>query len=186
MRFALDPDQQGFGDARLADARLTREQHNATLTGFGLIPPAQQQVHLLLATNKWGERASAPRVEPTDASRLTAHLPRLQRLRQFVALVGGKRAAVEHGTHQAPRAGRNNDLARRCHGLQLGRQVRRLADRDALSRVATPLLLANNDQPGGYTDARPQRHRGRGLQRADRIEDGDAGAHRLLGVVFMS
>ena len=96
MRLALDPSQQAFSDARLANARLTREQHNATLAGLGLIPPAQQQVHLLLATNEWGQRASAPRVEPADASRLTAHLPRLQRLRQSVALVGSERAAIEH------------------------------------------------------------------------------------------
>ena len=63
---------------------------------LGLIPTAQQQLHLLLPANERGQRARAPRLEPADAGRLAAHLPRLHRLRQSLQLVGTERAAVEH------------------------------------------------------------------------------------------
>ena len=153
---------------------------------LGLIPTAQQQLDLLLPANERGQRARAPRLEPADAGRLAAHLPRLHRLRQPLHLVGTERAAVEHPPHQPPRAGRDNDLARRRHGLQPRRQVRRLADRNTLPCVAGPRLLADDNEPGGDADARLKGHAGRGLQRADRVEDGKAGAHGLLGVMLMS
>ena len=49
MRLALEPDQQAFSDARLADAGLTGEQHDPPFAELGLIPAAQQQVDLLAA-----------------------------------------------------------------------------------------------------------------------------------------
>ena len=153
---------------------------------LGLIPTAQQQLDLLLPANERGQRARAPRLEPADAGRLAAHLPRLHRLRQSLHLDGTERAAVEHPPHQPPRAGRDHDLAGRCRGLQLRRQVWRLADRNMLPCVAGPQLLADDNQPGGDADARPKGHVGSGLQRADRVEDGEAGAHGLLGVMLMS
>jgi hypothetical protein len=76
-------------------------------------------------------------------------------------------------------------ISRRCHGLQLRCQVRRLADRNTLPCVAAPALLADNHQPRGYADARPRKHIDSGLRQAVRIEDRDRGAHRLLGVMFM-
>ena len=49
MRLALEPDQQAFSDARLADAGLAGEQHDPPLAELGLIPTAQQQLDLLAA-----------------------------------------------------------------------------------------------------------------------------------------
>ena len=187
MRLALEPGQQAFRDARLADAGLAREQHDPTLAELGLIPTAQQQLHLLLPANERRQRARAPRLEPADAGRLAAHLPRLHRLRQPLHLDGTERAAVEHPPHQPPRAGRDHDLAGRCDGLQPRRQVWRLADRRVLPvcrRLAE--LIADDNEPGGDADARLKGHVGSGLQRADRVEDGKAGAHGPLSVMFMS
>ena len=79
MRLALKPGQQAFGDARLADAGLAGKQHDPAFAALGLVPPAQQQLHLLLAANQRGQRVRAPRLEPADAGRLAAHLPRLHR-----------------------------------------------------------------------------------------------------------
>ena len=63
MRLALEPRQQGFGNTRLADAGLAREQHDPPLAELGLIPAAQQQIDLLLPANEWRQRArrAAPR-----------------------------------------------------------------------------------------------------------------------------
>ena len=53
------------------------------------------------------------------------------------------------------------------------------------TRVAGLRLLADDNQPGGDADARLKGNAGGGLQRTDRIEDGDAGAHGLLGVMLI-
>jgi hypothetical protein len=82
-----------------------------------------------LPANEWGQRARAPRLEPVDTSLLAAHPPRLRRLRH--ALVGIERTTIEHAPHQPTRAGRDNDLVRRCHCLQPRRQDWRLAYRNA-------------------------------------------------------
>jgi hypothetical protein len=118
MRFALEPDQQTFSDARFADAGLAREHHDPTLADLGLIPTAQQQLDLLVPTNERRQRARAPRLEPADVDRFAAHLPRLHRLRQPLHLVGTERAAVEHPSHQPPRAARDYHLTGRCYRLQ--------------------------------------------------------------------
>jgi hypothetical protein len=52
MRLGLEPDQQAFSDARLADAGLAGEQHDPPLAEFGLIPAAQQQFDLLPPANE--------------------------------------------------------------------------------------------------------------------------------------
>src|SRR5204862_4196329 len=66
------------------------------------------------------------------------------------------------------------------------RQVWRPADRNALSCVAGPQPLADDNQPGGDADARLKGHVGTSLQHADRVEDGKAGAHGLLIVMLIS
>jgi hypothetical protein len=183
MRLVREHDQQVFGDARFADAGLAGEQHDPTLTELGLIPTAQQQLGLLLAANQPGQRARAPRLEPADPGGLAAHLPGL--LRPPLQVVGTELPAFEHPSHQPPGAGCDHDRAGRRYGLQPRRQVRRLADRNALRRVAGPRLLADDNLPRGDADARLNGHAGRGLHRADRIEDGKTGAHGLLSVMLV-
>ncbi len=51
--------------------------------------------------------------------------------------------------------------------------------------VAGPYLLADDNQPGGYADARLKGHVGSDLQRANRIENGKAGAHGPLCVMLI-
>ncbi len=186
LPFALKPLQQIFGDARLADAGLAREQHDLALAAPGLIPTAQQPVDLLLPADQRRKGAHAPRLEPADAGYVAAHLPRLDGLRQSSDPDDAERVAVEHPPHQPTRAGGDHHLARRCRGLQQRRHVWRLADRNALSSVAGPQRLPDNNQPRGDADARLKGHSGSDLQPADRVEDGKAGAHGLLGVMLMS
>src|SRR5215218_11312762 len=81
-RLVFEPDQEGFGNARLADAGLSGEQHDPSFAELGLVPTAQQQLDLLLPADECGLRAGATRFESADAGRFAAHLPRLDRLRQ--------------------------------------------------------------------------------------------------------
>ena len=185
MRLALEPGQQAFDDARLADAGLAGEQHDPALAALGLLPTAQQQFHLLLAANERRQRARAPRLEPAHAGRLAVHLPRLHGLRQPVHRDGAEGAAVEHPPHQPPRAGGDHHRAGRRRGLQPRRKTGRLADRDTQLCVAGRRLLADDDQARGDADTRLKRHGGRDLQRADSVENGKAGAHGALGIMLI-
>src|SRR5262249_32281386 len=63
MGLAFDSGQQAFGDTRLADAGLAGEQYDSPLARLGLLPTAQQQVHLFPAADKRSNCASAPRLE---------------------------------------------------------------------------------------------------------------------------
>src|SRR5947207_254135 len=46
--------QQVFSDARLADAGLAAEQHDSAFAALRLVPPAQQQVDLLVPADERG------------------------------------------------------------------------------------------------------------------------------------
>ena len=83
------------------------------------------------------------------------------------------------------RLGRDHEGVGLGQRLQARRQVRRLADRGVLLRHAFADEIADHDHAGGDADARLQGHARSGLQRADRIEDGEPRAHRALGVVLV-
>src|SRR5581483_7061800 len=134
-RLALEPGQQAFGNAGLANPGLAREQYDPTLAVLRLVPTTQQQVHLLLPANQRRQRARPPRLEAADAGSLSPHLPGGPRRQQSVELVVRERATVDHPANKAPRAGRNDDRAGCCDGLQLRCQVWRIADCDRLARL---------------------------------------------------
>ena len=67
--------------------------------------------------------------------------------------------------------------------LQPGGEVRRLADDPALLRRARADQIADHDEPAG--DAEPHVQRLRRREPADRVDDGEPGADRPLGVVLM-
>ncbi len=48
------PLQRGLGEARFADAGLTRYQHDRAVAAFYLLPAAHQQLDLLIAAEQWG------------------------------------------------------------------------------------------------------------------------------------
>ena len=49
MRLGLEPLQQRSREARLADARLAGDQHDAPFAGLGLLPAPHQQIELLVS-----------------------------------------------------------------------------------------------------------------------------------------
>ena len=67
--------------------------------------------------------------------------------------------------------------------LQPGGKVRRLADDPALLCGTLADQIADHDEPAG--DAEPHVQRLRRREPADRVDDGEPGAHRPLGVVLM-
>src|SRR5215467_2542143 len=47
------PLQHGLGEARFADARLTRYQHDRAIAAFYLLPTAHQLLDLFIAAEQW-------------------------------------------------------------------------------------------------------------------------------------
>src|ERR1700757_3589839 len=47
------PLQRGLGEARFADAGLTRYQHDRAMAAFYLLPAAHQQLDLLITAEQW-------------------------------------------------------------------------------------------------------------------------------------
>jgi hypothetical protein len=55
--FALDGVDDGFGDARFADAGFAAEQDDLAFAGLGLLPALDQQREFLVAADQRGDAA---------------------------------------------------------------------------------------------------------------------------------
>jgi hypothetical protein len=55
MRLGVQAFFKCRGDARLAEARLARDQYDLAVARLGARPPAQQQVDLFVAANQRGQ-----------------------------------------------------------------------------------------------------------------------------------
>src|SRR5258708_38111836 len=74
MRLAGNPLGQRRGQARLSDARLAREQDDATLAALRLVPASQQQLQLLVAAHQWRHAGLVQRLEPALRGAEAHHL----------------------------------------------------------------------------------------------------------------
>src|SRR5215472_8506562 len=77
-------------DARLADARLPRNEHHLTLAGLGARPAAQQPVDFFVATDEGAQRRSVQRLEPARNATRPQHMPSPHRLGDALDLDGAK------------------------------------------------------------------------------------------------
>jgi hypothetical protein len=64
---------------------------------------------------------------------------------------------VEKATHEIASAGGNQYGVRWCSGLELGREVRGLTDRDERRGTAARTGAAHHNEPRRYTDPHMQR-----------------------------
>jgi hypothetical protein len=94
-------------------------------------------------------------------------------------------AILEKGSHQPVRTRRDDDRVRFSKGLEAGCQVRCLANRRVLLRDTFADQVTDDDDTRGDTDTGLKVHVGSGVQRADRVEDGEAGTHGPFCVIFV-
>ena len=80
MRIVLDVIFQRRGQARLADARLPRQQHHAAFAFFDLLPAPPQQLDFLFAADERGLGRGAERLEAARDGALAQHAPGADRL----------------------------------------------------------------------------------------------------------
>ena len=74
VRFDGDPLGQRLGEAGLADARFSGNEHHPPVAGLSLLPAAKQQLHLLIAAD---QRRGGPMecLEPAFGRARANHLP---------------------------------------------------------------------------------------------------------------
>src|SRR5215472_3367102 len=95
-----------MGDARFADAWFARDQHHLPVAALSLLPPANEEVDLLLASNQ--RRHSRPRrFEPALDRAGAQHLPRRYVLSEALECDGAEIAIFEQAANQLPGTRRN-------------------------------------------------------------------------------
>ena len=171
-------------EARLADARLARNQHDAALAGLGLLPAPLQQRQLLLAADQ--RRAGrAQRLEAALGPALAQHPRGHDRRGQALDLDRAEILIVEQPAGQPPRARRDHHRARLGQRLQPRREVRRLADDPAFLRFALADEIAHDHQAGGDADPHLQWRRRDGVEPGHLLDQLQRRAHRALGIVLV-
>ncbi len=136
------------GEARLADAGLTCEQHHAPLAALGLRPSAHKQLDLLLAPDERWESGRVQCLEAALDGARVQHLPRPDRLGKAFELDSPEVAVLEEIADQPARPRPNHDGVRLGQRLQPGGQVGRLADDRLLLRRSGTDEIAHDHEPG--------------------------------------
>src|SRR5579871_5698533 len=74
VRIIAQAVNHGLGEARFADAGLTRYQHDRAVTALYLLPAAHQKLDLLVATEQW-RSGCAQRLEAAIDRARSNHSP---------------------------------------------------------------------------------------------------------------
>ena len=184
VRLARDALAHRFGQARLAEAGIGRDQHGVTLARLAARPAAHQHRDLRVATDQ-RRGARAQRLEAVGGVALAQHPPgRLRRGEPLHRL----RAEVDELEQVADLAARrlgDQDGVGPGERLQARRKVGRLADHRLFLGRTRADPVAHDDESGGDADAHLQRLARRRLQAADGGDDLQAGPHGALGFVLV-
>jgi hypothetical protein len=183
VRFAENLLLEGSGEARFPDPGLAREQDHLTLTGFGPLPPTQQQLGLLFAADKRGEGGGVQRLESTVDCAFAQYSPGAHWLRKALRRNSAEILILEQAPAQQARARRNDNTVRRGERLQTRRQIWRLADRTTFPHFTGADQITHNHKPGGNSDAGPQPLRY--LEPPDGLNHSKASPNRSFGTIFV-
>ncbi len=151
---------QDLGDAALADAGLTAQQHDLTLARLGLRPAAQQQFHLFLAPHQRRQRHLAVGgIEAAVGGARTHHFEQMHRLGDALECLRTQIGVVEQPFGQHPRALAHHYTARLGQRLQPRGDVGGLAHRSLGDRGVALPGFAHHHQAGVNAYAGAQRCR---------------------------
>ena len=182
VRFLGDELAERLDDARLADARFSRKQDDLSLTVNRLLPTIVQQRHLLLPADEVREVHDMGG-ETARCLLLAHHPPDRHRLHGALELAELEFIEHEDVADEPPRRVGNENLIRPCLGLEMGREIGRLAYDGLFLGQRSGTILAYDDQAGGDTD--PDLQFVRAVRRPYRADDGQRGVDRPLGIVFV-
>jgi hypothetical protein len=111
------------------------------------------------------------------------HPPHVDRPAKALEGLGAEIAAVEQARNEAKGLRRNEDRVGFRERLQAGGEIGRLADRRLF--LGSPREIADNGDARGDADADLQRNAWQRPQDRHGGDDGKAGAHGALGIVFV-
>jgi hypothetical protein len=184
---ARQPLAERLQQARLAEARLARDQHRLPIALLRLLPAGDQQPQLLVAPDQRGEHA---RVHVEAA----AHTGRLQHgvgMDRRSDALERRRAEIvqqEHARDEPSRGIADHHRVGCGHGFEARGDVRGVAEGEHLA-LGTAAHRADHDRAGVDADARRQTYSVLGLerivQRAKGGEDLAPGTHGAFGVVLV-
>src|SRR5215472_716382 len=184
MQFGADPLDKGLSDARFADAGLAGDQHNAPLAGLGLLPSAQKQVDLLVATDK-GCSSRAQRFEAAIDGADAGYLPDLHRTVEALEGQGTKRGVFEEVTEEAAGIAVDHHRVRCGQRLKSRRKVGGLADHFRFVRWVISYKIADNHKTSGDADPHLQSGSRSGVGPRFGANQYQSRAHRALSIVLM-
>ena len=118
MRLRQEAIFQRGSEARLADAGLAAEQHDAAFASLRLAPAVQQQCEFVFATEQRCAAAGAQRLETTVDRALAQHAPDPDRLLVALDCRCADIATIEQPADEVPRALVDHHLIRFGEGLQ--------------------------------------------------------------------
>jgi hypothetical protein len=175
---------------RFADPRLAADKDDLAVALFlGLLPGAAQQADLLVAADQrqigrhgFEFRVFVVRLQTGDA-------PDLDRFGDAFERVRAETLAGEDVADETLRGGADQNGVGAGEGLQAGGEVGGVADDRLLARGAFADRLADHDQPARDADAHGEAGSAAagdsGVERRQRVEDRESGAHRALGILFL-
>jgi hypothetical protein len=173
-----------FRDARLADAASPLRKYHLALASLGQPPALDQQGQFLIAADDRSHFAVSGG-KPAFELALAKHREDGSRLGDSLECPGPQIAQHEEITSKVPRGLLNDDRVRLGNALQPRREIGRLAHHGVPLPGSFADEITYDDHAGGDAGPRPQVFLGRRGQPRGRGRDGQAGAHRTLGVVFM-
>ena len=152
VRLGGKPLHHGLGDARLADTGFARDQHDATVARFRLLPAPQQQLNLLVAADQ-RRRRGAQRLEAALDRACPQRRPGRTGSAMPLRSLAPRSCKLEEIAEKSSCALGDDDRVRLGDPLQARRKVRCLADDAALLRLPGSDQVADHDQPSRNADA---------------------------------
>ena len=173
-----------LGEPGLANSGLTGQQDHLALARLGLAPALEQQRQLGVAADQGQRRWAALRLETAEGESLAQDPKGAHRPGQAAQQSCPEVLNVEGSAKQRTRVLRHDHRSRLRDRLQSGGQVRGLAHDRRLGQPAID-AAADHDWTSRNSDPAGQPPRGGNINPGHSFRDGEARAHRLLGVVLV-
>src|SRR5215472_16999138 len=149
------PLQHGLGEARFADAGLTRYQHDRAIAAFYLLPAAHQQLDLFIAAEQW--RSGYPQgLEAAIDPVRTDHSPDRHRVAEACDGYAPESEILKESTDEAVSAAVDDHRIRLGQRLQPRGQIGGLTDHPMFLRCAIPDEITDDHQASGNANSHSQ------------------------------
>src|SRR6266404_4749995 len=178
------PLQYGLGEARFANAGLTRYQHDRAVAAFYLLPAAHQQLDLLIAAEQWRSGYTQGLEAAIDRAR-TDDSPDRHRVAEACDGHAPESEILEESTDVAAGAAVDNHRIRLGQRLKPRGQIGGLTDHLMFLRRALPDEITDDHQTSGNPNSHSQSCLRAGIESCHGRDQCQPGAYRALSVVFI-